>query len=104
MREDSRVDEYIGQQPDWQQAVCLQVRQLVHAADPEVEETPPGGFPDPQRFHSGARFVRAALGRGPVYLPQRRAAQDVPGRMPWRAGTTRVTQPPLSANHRRSHD
>ena len=39
MRADSRVDEYIGRLPDWQQAVCQQVRRLVHAADPEVEET-----------------------------------------------------------------
>jgi len=37
--QDSRVDDYIGRLPDWQQAVCQQVRQLVHAADPEVEET-----------------------------------------------------------------
>jgi hypothetical protein len=36
---DSRVDDYISQLPDWQQAVCQQVRQLAHAADPEVEET-----------------------------------------------------------------
>ena len=36
---DSRVDEYISQLPDWQQAICQQVRELVHAADPEVEET-----------------------------------------------------------------
>jgi hypothetical protein len=36
---DSRVDEYIDALPDWQQAVCRQVRDLVHAADPEVEET-----------------------------------------------------------------
>ena len=36
---DSRVDAYIGQLPDWQQAVCQQVRELVHTADPEVEET-----------------------------------------------------------------
>jgi hypothetical protein len=36
---DSRVDDYIGQLPDWQQAICQQVRELVHAADPEVEET-----------------------------------------------------------------
>jgi hypothetical protein len=36
---DSRVDEYIGKLPDWQQAICQQVRELVHAADPEVEET-----------------------------------------------------------------
>jgi hypothetical protein len=36
---DSRVDQYIGQLPNWQQAICQQVRQLMHAADPEVEET-----------------------------------------------------------------
>jgi len=39
VRADSRVDEYIVRLPDWQQAVCQQVRELVHAADPEVEET-----------------------------------------------------------------
>ena len=33
------VDPYIGGLPDWQQAICRQVRSLVHAADPEVEET-----------------------------------------------------------------
>jgi hypothetical protein len=36
---DPRVDEYIDALPDWQQAVCRQVRELVHAADPEVQET-----------------------------------------------------------------
>jgi hypothetical protein len=36
---DPRVDTYIDALPDWQQAVCRQVRDLVHAADPEVEET-----------------------------------------------------------------
>ena len=36
---DSRVDDYISGLPEWQQAVCQQVRQLVHDADPEVEET-----------------------------------------------------------------
>jgi hypothetical protein len=35
---DPRVDEYIDALPDWQQAICRQVRELVHAADPEVEE------------------------------------------------------------------
>jgi hypothetical protein len=39
VRAGSRVDEYIGRLPGWQQAVCQQVRRLVHAADPEVEET-----------------------------------------------------------------
>ena len=36
---DPRVDEYIAGLPDWQQAICRQVRDLVHAADPEVTET-----------------------------------------------------------------
>jgi hypothetical protein len=36
---DPRVDAYIDALPDWQQAACQQVRALVHAADPEVEET-----------------------------------------------------------------
>ena len=36
---DPRIDDYINALPHWQQAVCRQVRDLVHAADPEVEET-----------------------------------------------------------------
>src|ERR1700680_3841258 len=36
---DSRIDEYIDALPGWQQDICRQVRDLVHAADPEVTET-----------------------------------------------------------------
>jgi len=36
---DPRVDAYIGALPSWQQAICQQVRDLAHAADPEVTET-----------------------------------------------------------------
>lgn len=36
---DERVDAYIDVLPDWQRAICRQVRDLVHAADPEVSET-----------------------------------------------------------------
>jgi hypothetical protein len=36
---DPRVDAYIDALPDWQQNICRQVRDLVHAADPEVTET-----------------------------------------------------------------
>jgi hypothetical protein len=36
---DPRVDAYIDALPDWQQAICREVRALVHAADPEVAET-----------------------------------------------------------------
>jgi hypothetical protein len=36
---DARVDQYINSLPDWQQDICRRVRDLVHAADPEVTET-----------------------------------------------------------------
>jgi hypothetical protein len=36
---DPRVDAYIDALPGWQQAICRHVRNLVHAADPEVTET-----------------------------------------------------------------
>jgi hypothetical protein len=36
---DPRVDAYIGALPDWQRAVCQEVRELLHAVDPEVVET-----------------------------------------------------------------
>ena len=36
---DPRVDAYIDALPEWQQAVCREVRELVHAADTEVGET-----------------------------------------------------------------
>lgn len=36
---DPRVDAYIEALPEWQQDICREVRELVHAADPEVEET-----------------------------------------------------------------
>jgi hypothetical protein len=36
---DPRVDAYIDALPDWQQAICREVRDLVHRADREVTET-----------------------------------------------------------------
>jgi hypothetical protein len=36
---DPRVDAYIEALPGWQQAICREVRDLVHGVDPEVEET-----------------------------------------------------------------
>jgi len=36
---DPRVDAYIDALPDWQRAICREVRELVHAADQEVVET-----------------------------------------------------------------
>jgi hypothetical protein len=36
---DPRVDAYIDALPGWQQAICREIRELVHAADPDVVET-----------------------------------------------------------------
>lgn len=33
------VDAYINGLADWQQAICREIRELIHAADPEVMET-----------------------------------------------------------------
>jgi hypothetical protein len=38
-RRDQRVDEYIAGLPEWQQALCRELRELIHCADPEVKET-----------------------------------------------------------------
>jgi hypothetical protein len=36
---DPRVDAYIGGLPDWQQAICTELRDVIHAVDPELSET-----------------------------------------------------------------
>ena len=36
---DPRVDAYIDALPEWQQAICREVREIVHEADPELVET-----------------------------------------------------------------
>jgi hypothetical protein len=36
---DKRVDDYIDRLPEWQQAICRELRDLIHAADPEMTET-----------------------------------------------------------------
>src|SRR4051794_38272070 len=36
---DPRGDAYIEGLPEWQQDICRQVRDLAHAADPEMQET-----------------------------------------------------------------
>ena len=36
---DPRVDAYIDSLPQWQRDICHRVRDLIHAADPEIAET-----------------------------------------------------------------
>lgn len=38
-RTDPRVSEYIDRLPEWQQRICREVREIVHEADDEVQET-----------------------------------------------------------------
>src|ERR671935_1412463 len=38
-KRDPRVDDYIARLPGWQQDICRQLRDLIHAADPEIVET-----------------------------------------------------------------
>lgn len=36
---DSRVDHFIIELPDWQRDVCSKVRELIHEAEPQIQET-----------------------------------------------------------------
>jgi hypothetical protein len=36
---DPHVDAYIDALPEWQQSICREVRELIHAAEPEIAET-----------------------------------------------------------------
>ena len=36
---DERVDDYIDPLPDWQQSICRELRDLIHAADTELTQT-----------------------------------------------------------------
>src|SRR5687767_8369912 len=60
MQRDPRVDDYIAGLPQWQQAICREVREIVHAADPEIEETIKRGVQP--YFTCAGRNVMALLG------------------------------------------
>ena len=36
---DPRVDDYIDALPEWERRVCQQLRDVIHAAEPEISET-----------------------------------------------------------------
>jgi hypothetical protein len=36
---DPRVDDYIDRLPGWEQAICRELRDLIHGADPDIRET-----------------------------------------------------------------
>ena len=38
-RRDTRVDDFIEATPEWQQAIFRDLRELIHEAEPEIEET-----------------------------------------------------------------
>jgi hypothetical protein len=65
---DPRVDEYIDAVPDWQQAVCRQVRELVHAVDPGVQETIKRTVQPYFVLHGNTRALLAARDHVNVFL------------------------------------
>ncbi len=38
-QQNTQVNKFIDALPPWQQKVCMRVRQLIHDAEPEIEET-----------------------------------------------------------------
>ena len=38
-KHDQRIDDYIQNLPTWQQGVCNNLRDIIHKADPAIEET-----------------------------------------------------------------
>jgi hypothetical protein len=65
---DPRVDDYIDALPDWQQEICQQVRDLVHAADPEVVETIKRGVQPYFVLHGNICALLAAKDHVNVFL------------------------------------
>jgi hypothetical protein len=39
MNRDARVDAYLEKLPEWQRAIFRELRELIHEAEPEIEET-----------------------------------------------------------------
>lgn len=104
----SRVDDYISRLPDWQQAVCQQVRQLVHDADPEVEETIKRSVLPYFVLQGNMCALLAAKDRVNVFIydpawPTRTASstRDTATRQPgpWRSTAVRLAVPPLASMH-----
>ena len=60
---DPRVDEYIDALPAWQQEICREVREIVHEADPALEETIKRRVP--AVLPAGRQRRRAVGGEGP---------------------------------------
>ena len=55
---DPRVDDYLDGLQPWQREICAVVRDLVHAADPEVEETiSAGSSPTSSSMATSARSL-----------------------------------------------
>ena len=102
---DPRVDAYIDALPDWQQDICREVRELVHAADPEVAETIKRTRP--ALLRAGRQRLRAAGRQGPRQrLPLRRRDRARPRghhhRRPRQHNRAHRRDPPRRARARRA--
>jgi hypothetical protein len=93
MNAGSRVNDYISRLADWQQAVCQHVRQLVHDADPEVEETIKRSVL-PYRMHDSPGLARLAIhaagSAGARHATTRKVRSHRTGRLPAHLGAART--------------
>ena len=98
---DPRVDAWIDALPDWQQAICREVRELVHAADPEVAETIKRTTQPYFVLQGNVCALLAAKDHVNVFLYDGRSSPTPRGSSP-AATTTRPPAPWASARARRS--
>jgi hypothetical protein len=68
MNAGSRADDYISRLPDWHEAICQQVRQLVHHAGPEAEETIKRSVPPCFELQGNICALLAAKDRVNVFI------------------------------------
>jgi hypothetical protein len=108
---DPRIDDYIEALPDWQQSICREVRDMVHAADPEVVETIKRTDRPYFVLEGNICALLAAKDHVNVFLydgaivptptKSSRAATTTGPRAPWRSGrvraSTRRPSPPCSS-------
>lgn len=89
---DPRVHACIDALPGWQQSICREVRQLVHAADPQVTETIKRTNPPLLRLGGLDSSTTGASSPGPEGSSP--AAMPARPAVPWPSGTAKQSPHP----------
>ena len=106
-----RIDAYSDALPGWQQSICREVRDLVHAADPEINETIKRTNRPYFLLQGNGAALLAAKDHGNVLLYDGAIVHDPEGLLPAgrdnptaRPGATRRRQPPTADPRRADAD